>query len=191
MKALAINGSPRRGGNTAVMLGRALAGLTKEGFDTELFELGGKPLRGCTSCRSCWKNKDRRCALPEDGLNDIVAKMAEADAILIGSPTYFADVTSETKALIDRAGYVARANGDLFARKIGAAVVVMRRAGAIHAFDTINHFFLIQQMLVPGSSYWNLGVARDLGEAEKDEEGLRTMDILAGNIAWAGKKLYG
>ena len=114
--------------------------------------------------------------------------MVEADGIILGSPTYFADVTAEIKALIDRAGYVARANSDMFQRKIGAAVVAVRRAGAIHAFDTINHLFLISQMIVPGSSYWNIGIGRAKGEVEQDEEGLETMQILGRNMAWLLKK---
>ncbi len=182
-RSIAINGSARKGGNTARLLERVLEGLQKEGFHTELIELGGSLLRGCTACRSCYKNKNKRCIIETDDLNAILAKMIEADAIIIGSPTYFADVTSETKALIDRAGYVARANDNLFTRKVGAAVVMMRRAGAIHAFDTINHFFLIGGMYVAGSTYWNLGIGREMGEVEKDTEGFATMDALSANIA--------
>ncbi len=191
MRALAINGSARKGGNTAYLLGRALEGLQNEGFHTELVELGGTNLKGCTACRSCFKNKNKRCIQEDDRLNEILAKMIEADAILIGSPTYFADVSSGTKALIDRAGYVARANDDLFSRKVGAAVVMMRRAGAIHAFDTINHFFLIGGMFVAGSTYWNVGLGREIGDVEKDTEALATIDALSANIAWLIKRLKG
>lgn len=190
-RAVAINGSARKGGNTVRLLERVLGGLRQEGFHTELIELGGSVLRGCTACRTCFKNKNKRCVVETDSLNEILAKMIEADAILIGSPTYFADVTAETKALIDRAGYVARANDNLFTRKVGAAVVMMRRAGAIHAFDTINHFFLIEGMYVAGSTYWNLGVGRELGEVEKDSEALATMDALSANIAHLVKCLKG
>ncbi|GAB4371739.1 MAG: flavodoxin family protein [Spirochaetales bacterium] len=188
-RAVAINGSARRGGNTARLLDRVLENLRREGFHTDLVELGGAPLRGCTACRSCFKNRNKRCIIETDNLNEILAKMIEADAILIGSPTYFADVTAETKALIDRAGYVARANDNLFSRKVGAAVVMMRRAGAIHAFDTINHFFLIEGMYVAGSTYWNLGIGRESGDVEKDSEGLATMDALGANIAHLVKRL--
>ncbi|MCX7786481.1 MAG: flavodoxin family protein [Spirochaetes bacterium] len=182
-RALAINGSARKGGNTFRLLERVLQGLAKEGFHTELIELGGSVLRGCTACRSCFKNKNRRCVIETDSLNEIFSKMIDSDALIIGSPTYFADVTSETKALIDRAGYVARANDNLLARKVGAAVVMMRRAGAIHAFDTINHFFLIEGMYVAGSTYWNLGIGREIGEVEKDSEAFATMEALSANIA--------
>lgn len=190
-RAVAINGSPRKGGNTATLLRRVIEGLGKAGFHTDLIELAGSPLRGCTACRSCFKNKNKRCIIETDNLNEIIAKMIKADAIIIGSPTYFADVTSEAKALLDRAGYVGRANDNLFTRKVGAAVVMMRRAGAIHAFDTINHFFLIEGMYVAGSTYWNLGIGRELGEVEKDAEALSTMDTLASNIVHLVKRLKG
>ena len=121
-------------------------------------------------------------------MNDCLAKMVAADGIIIGSPTYFADVTTETKALIDRAGFVARANDHLLRRKAGAAVVVARRAGAIHVYDTINHFFGISQMTIPGSSYWNIGIGRKPGAVNDDDEGLETMRVLGENMAWLLKK---
>jgi multimeric flavodoxin WrbA len=117
--------------------------------------------------------------------------MEQAEGIILGSPTYFADCTAQIKALIERAGFVSRANGEMFKRKIGAAVVSVRRSGAIHAFDTLNHFFTIGQMITVGSSYWNIGVGRDVGEVEKDEEGLLTMSILGKNMSWLIKKVYG
>ena len=119
-----------------------------------------------------------------DMINLCIEKMAEADGIIIGSPTYFADLTPETKALIDRAGFVAKANGDMFRRKVGAAVVAVRRAGAIHVFDSINHLFFISQMIVAGSSYWNIGLGREEKDVENDEEGLATMRKLGENMAW-------
>ena len=122
-------------------------------------------------------------------VNACIEKMQEADGIILASPTYFADVTPELKALIDRAGFVARANGNLLKRKLGAAIVAVRRGGEIHAFDTINHFFLIQEMIIPGSIYWNMGFGREKGEVEKDEEGIRTMTVLGENMAWLLKKL--
>lgn len=189
MKVVAFNGSPRREGNTAALLRHALAEIEAEGIGTEVVHLCGEPLRGCTACYKCFANKDRRCVLGGDLVNDCIARMIEADGVLIGSPTYFADVTAETKALIDRAGMVTRANGDLLRRKAGAAVVAVRRAGAIHAFDTINHFFLIGQMVVPGSSYWNIGVGREPGAVEQDDEGIRTMAALGRNMAWLLKAL--
>lgn len=190
MKVLAINGSARLNGNTAIMLNTALAELASEGFDTELVQLGPRALQGCIACYKCFEHKDRRCAV-DDAMNGYIGKMIEADGILLGSPTYFADVTSNMKALMDRAGMVARANDDMFRRKAGAAVVTARRGGAIHTFDTLNHFFLIGQMVVPGSSYWNMGYGREPGQVNGDDEGLKTMRVLGRNMAWLLGKLAG
>lgn len=189
MKVIAFNGSARKDGNTAILIRNVFSELDAEGIPTEMVQLAGKTIRGCTACRKCYDNKNKRCAVDNDFANECIDKMIEADGIILGSPTYFADVTAETKALIDRAGYVARANSDMLKRKVGAAVVAARRAGAIHAFDTINHFFLISQMIVPGSSYWNIGIGRAIGDVEQDEEGLETMRILGRNMAWLLKKI--
>jgi multimeric flavodoxin WrbA len=188
MKVIAFNGSPRHDGNTARLIRYVLDELEQEGIETEVIQLGGKRIQGCKACFRCHQNKDRRCAVSDDILNDCLEAMIAADGILLGSPTYFADLTAEVKALIDRAGFVAGANGGLFKRKVGAAVVAVRRAGAIHVFDSINHFFLITQMIVPGSSYWNLGVGREKGDVDEDAEGIRTMRTLGANMAWLLKK---
>jgi multimeric flavodoxin WrbA len=191
MNVVAFNGSPRADGNTSAMLRLVLAELEREGIRTELVQLGSLALRGCRACYQCFSAKNRHCALPDDGLNACIDKMLAADGILLGSPTYFADLTPDLKMLIDRAGMTARANGEMFRRKVGAAVVAVRRAGAIHAFDSINHFFLISQMIVPGSCYWNIAIGREKGEADKDAEGVRTMQTLGQNMAWLLKQLVG
>jgi len=188
MKVIAFNGSARKDGNTAILVREVFSELGKEGIETELVQLAGQHIHGCTACLQCFKNKNHRCALDDDIVNDCIDKMLAADGIILASPTYFADLTSEIKALIDRTGFVARANDDMFKRKVGAAVVAVRRAGAMHAFDSINHFFLISQMIIPGSSYWNIGIGRAKGEVEKDEEGLRTMQTLGQNMAWLLKR---
>ena len=190
MKVVGINGSARKDGNTATLIKEVFKVLEAEGIETELVQLAGKKIRGCTACFKCMKNKDRHCAVKNDVLNECLDKMAEADGIILGSPTYFTDVSAEMKALIDRAGMTARVNGFMLKRKVGAGVVAVRRAGAIHVFDTLNHFFTINQMVVPGSSYWNIGRGRDMGEVEKDEEGIKTMQVLGENMAWLMKKLY-
>lgn len=184
MKALAINGSPRKGGNTEILLKKALEPIAVAGHETEYVQVGGTRLRGCTACGTCGKTMDRRCVFDDDLFNATFAKMAKADAILIGSPSYFADMTAETKALIDRAGFVALANGGLFRRKIGAAVVAERRGGAVHVMDSIHHMFLMSQMIVPGSTYWNFGMGAAPGDVLRDEEGLRNMQNLGEQIAW-------
>lgn len=190
MKVVAFNGSARREGNTAILLSLVLDEIKKEGIDTEIVHLSGKQLQGCSACFQCFKNKDGRCAVAHDFANDCIAKMAEADGILLGSPTYFADLSASTKALIERCGMVARANGDMFRRKVGAGVVAERRGGATHVFSSLNFFFLIGQMIVPGSSYWNLAFGREAGEVMNDQEGILTMKNLGQNMAWLLKKIH-
>ena len=187
MKVVAFNGSPRKGGNTEILLKAALSELEAEGIETELIQVGGKMLRGCQACGWCRESGEKRCVIDNDALNGYLEKMREADAILLGSPTYFADLTSEMKALIDRSGYVLRPNGEL-RRKLGAAVVAARRGGALHTFDSMNHFFLINEMIVIGSSYWNDGIAGAAGAVKQDVEGVNTAKTLGKNMAWALNK---
>ncbi|HHN64610.1 MAG TPA: flavodoxin family protein [Nitrospirae bacterium] len=189
MKVVAFNGSARKKGNTAIMIDIVCEELQREGINTEVISLAGKNLSGCIACYKCFERKNRRCSVEDDEMNSYIEMMLEADGIIIGSPTYFADVTANTKALIERAGMVARANGDMFRRKVGAAVVAVRRGGATHVFNSINHFFLIGQMVVPGSIYWNLAIGRDPGQVRDDEEGMRTMRMLGQNMAWLLKRI--
>lgn len=184
MKVVAFNGSPRKGGNTEHLIRHVLAVLKEEGIRTELVQVGGKKVHGCIACGKCFVNQDGKCVFDDDIINKCIGKMVAADGIIIGSPTYFADVSTETKALIDRAGFVVMANGGLLSRKMGAAVVAARRAGAVHVFDSINHFFGISNMYTVGSSYWNLGIGMNPGDVEKDEEGIQTMKNLGANMAW-------
>ncbi|NPV03928.1 MAG: flavodoxin family protein [Syntrophaceae bacterium] len=189
MKVIAFNGSARKDGNTAILLNAVLDEIRKEGIGTELYQLAGKKIQGCIACYKCMKNKDKRCAVTKDIVNECIEKMIEADGILLGSPTYFADVSAATRALIERAGYVARANDYMFKRKVGAGVVAVRRGGAIHAFNSLNLFFFYQQIINPGSSYWAFGVGRDPGEVLNDAEGMQTMKTLGQNLAWLLKKV--
>ncbi|MFC1532737.1 flavodoxin family protein [Thermodesulfobacteriota bacterium] len=190
MKVISFNGSARRDGNTAILIKHVLEELKKEGIETELFQLAGKKILGCKACYKCFKNQDKRCSVKDDVLNECLEKMIEADGIILGSPTYFSDVSTEMKALIDRSGFVAKANGNMFKRKVGAAVVAVRRAGSIHTFDSINHLFSISEMIIPGSSYWNIGMGGEKGDVDKDEEGVRTMKVLGENMAWLLKRLH-
>ena len=189
MKVVAFNGSARKDGNTAILVNTVFKELNKAGIKTELVQLAGKKIRGCIACMKCFENQNKRCALKGDVINDCIEKMLEADGIILASPTYFTDVSAEMKALIDRAGFVAKANQDMFRRKVGAGVIAVRRGGAIHAFDTLNHFFLINQMIVPGSSYWNIGIGLAPGDVIGDDEGMMTMKTLGVNMAWLMKKL--
>lgn len=190
MKVVAINGSARKDGNTAILIKQVFVELEKEGIETELIQLAGHVIRGCTACNQCQKNKDGHCAIKNDIVNECIDKMAAADGIILGSPTYFADITSELKALIDRSGRVGGANGGLYRRKVGSGVIAVRRGGAIHALDSIQHFLHITQMIVPGASYWNVGIGREIGDVEGDEEGLRNMKVLGENMAWILKKIH-
>ena len=189
MRVVAFNGSPRKNGNTAQLLRTVFAELEKEGIETELVQVGGRPIRGCIACMKCFDSAEPVCAQTGDMVNDCIAKMLDADGIILASPTYFADMTAELKALVDRAGLVVKAGGDLLQRKVGTAVVAVRRGGAVCVFDSINHFFTIGQMIVVGSSYWNLGVGLAPGDVASDEEGIQTMQNLGRNMAWALRKL--
>jgi len=190
MKVVAFNGSARRDGNTAILINQVFDELKKEGIQTELVQFGGQAVHGCLACFGCYRNKNKRCVIEDDIINDCIQKMIEADGIILGSPVYVTDVSTEMKALIDRACLVSKANGEIFRRKPGAAVLAVRRGGAIHAFDTINHFFTISQMVVVGSCYWNFAFGREIGEVRNDEEGQRTMKVLGENMAWLLKKIH-
>lgn len=191
MKVVAFNGSPRKEGNTSILINTVMEEIKKEGIQTEIVQLADKQIKGCRACLKCFNNKDQQCSVKDDDLNECIQKMLESEAILLGSPTYFSDLSSELKALIDRAGFVAKANGDMYKRKVGAAVVAVRRAGAVHVFDSINHFFTISQMIIPGANYWNIGFGLEKGDVSSDHEGLQTMKILGQNMAWLMKKIYG
>jgi len=189
LKVVAFNGSPRKDGNTALLIKKVLQEIEKEGIETEFIQIGGDRIRGCMACGTCRKLKNKKCVIEDDNVNQYIQKMIDADGVILGSPTYFSMMTPEIKALIDRAGYVSMSNGGLFKNKVGAAVVAVRRAGAIPTFDAINHFFLISQMIVPGSSYWNIGIGREKGTVLEDKEGLIIMETLGKNMVWLIKKL--
>ena len=190
MKVVALNGSARKDGNTAILINCVFEELKKEGIETELIQMAGKPIQGCIACYKCFKNQNRRCSVEKDMLNEIIAAMEPAQGILLGSPTYFSDVSSGMRAFIERCGFVARANDYMFKGKVGAAVVAVRRAGAIPAFSSMNLFLHYMQMFMPGASYWSIGVGRDPGDVLKDDEGIQTMKSLGQNMAFLLKKLH-
>jgi len=187
MKILAINGSPRKQGNTYAMLTAVLDVLKNSGAETELYQAGGREVRGCLACNKCGEHKGR--CVTDDWVNEVYQKMKAADAIIIGSPTYFSDLTPETKAVIDRCGFISRRDGNSLSRKVGAAVSAVRRAGGIHTLDSIQHFFLINDMIVPGSSYWNMSLSLAEGDFANDKEGQNTMHRLGENILWLVQQL--
>lgn len=189
MKVVALNGSARKNGNTAILLNTVLEELQREGMETELIQMGGIALPGCRACYKCFKNKNKHCSVETDMLNEVIDKMLAADGILLGSPTYFSDVTANMRAFIERCGFVARANDYMFKRKVGAAVVAVRQAGAIPAFSGMNLFLHYMQMIMPGSTYWSMALGRDIGDVRKDEEGMQTMRDLGNNMAWLMKRI--
>jgi multimeric flavodoxin WrbA len=191
IKVVAINGSDRQGGNTATLLRYVLEELEMEGIKTELIQLGGTTIHDCLSCGKCSTSRDRRCAQTDDTGNELIAKMADADGILFGSPTHADEIAPQLKALLDRACMVGKANERMFRHKVGAAVVAVRRAGALDAFDSLNRFFLINEMVVPGSSYWNAGFGSEAGHAVFDAEGIETMKTLGRNMAWLLENIKG
>ena len=186
-KIVAFNGSPRKDGNTSILIRRILDELENEGIETELVQVGGQMIRGCTDCRRCFENRDRRCVFDDDIVNDCIEKMVDADGIILASPVYFLDVTSEMKALIDRAGVVARANDGLFRRKAAIAAAAVRRSGANHTVDTMLHFMLYSGMTVTGAPV--IGIGRDIGDVRKDEEGMARAKEAGKNMAWLLKTI--
>ena len=190
MKVVLFNGSPRKEGNTFHALQILLKELESNNIECEYFWIGAENIRGCRACYQCAKNKDKRCSITVDRINDYIEKISKADGIVIGSPTYFANVSAPIKAFIDRVGLVSKVNGHILYRKIGAAVVAVRRQGATHVFSSINFFFLINQMYVVGSSYWNLGIGQNPGDIKKDQEGIITFKNLGKNMAYILQKLH-
>ena len=184
MKVIAFNGSARKDGNTSVLIQTVFEELNKKGIETEEIHVGGKQLQGCISCMKCWETKNGHCAIKNDKINEWLDKMREADGIILGSPVYCADLSAQIKAFIDRTSMVACANNDMLQRKVGASVVAVRRAGALSTFHSLNSYFTIAQMIIVGSSYWNMGYGMEKGEVRLDAEGLQTMRNLGLNMAW-------
>ena len=190
MKVVAINGSGRKDGNTYLLLKTVLEEMEAEGFQTEMIQLAeGKPLQGCVSCYKCMAQKNMKCAITEDPFNEYFAEASQADGILLGSPVYFSDVTAGMRAFIERCGFVQRANGGVLRRKVGAGVLAVRRAGSNFALASLNYLFLISEMIIPGSSYWNMALGRNPGEVMNDAEGIQTMKTLGRNMAWLIRKI--
>ena len=189
MKILAFNGSPRKDGNTSILIRTVFEELEKEHIKTEEIHVGAKQVHGCIACMKCWENKDRHCVLKNDHLNEWLDKMCEADGFILGTPVYCADISGQIKSFMDRTSMVACANNDMFQRKPGASVVAVRRAGSVHTFHSLNSYFTIAQMIIVGSSYWNMGFGMEKGEVLQDAEGLQTMRNLGINMAWLLKSL--
>lgn len=188
MKVIAISGSPRKGGNTEQLLRAALDVLGERGFETELIPLAGKSILPCNACMAC--RDENRCTVRDD-FDAVYRKMLSADGIIVGSPVYFGSATPEMMSLLDRAGYVSRHNGNLLARKVGGPVAVARRAGHNFTVAQLMIWYMINGLIVPGSTYWNIAFGREKGEALHDEEGVRTIRNFAENIGWLLGKIHG
>jgi len=185
MKVVGFNGSPRKAGNTAALMNYTFKELENQGIKTELVSFAGQKVPGCIGCFKCFENRDNRCAIDNDIVNRCLEKMIEAQGVILASPTYVSNITAEMKALIDRASMVNMASGNtLLRRKVGAAIVAARRAGSMMAFNSLNQFFLLNQMIIPGSRYWNIGIGLVPGDVEKDDEGISIMTSPGENMAW-------
>lgn len=189
MNVVAINGSPKKDGNTGIILKNIAQELAKESIQTHIIHIGNKTIRGCFGCGGCYKNLDDRCVAKDDEIvNETIEKMKEADGIILGAPVHFAGIPGTMKAFLDRAFYVAGAN-KLFRHKVGASIVAVRRAGGVTTFDQLNHFIHYAEMVVPTSNYWNVVHGRLPGEVNEDHEGLQTARVLAKNMAWTLKMM--
>jgi multimeric flavodoxin WrbA len=187
MKVIIFNGSPNKGGNTYHGIKIVAEELEKEGIETEIIHVGNKSIRGCIACGYCTKNKNRKCAITTDRVNNWIEKMNDADGIILGSPVHYSSIAGTMKSFLDRAFRVAEASDSMLRHKVGAAVVAVRRAGGIPTFDQLNNYINHSEMLIPTSNYWNIINGRLPGEAMQDEEGIQIMRILGQNMAWLMK----
>ena len=184
MKVVAFNGSPNKQGNTYHTLKLVLAELEKEGIETEIVQVGGKTIKGCIACGSCARNKDERCVLPGDEVNEWIQKIKYADGVLFGSPVHYSAIAADMKAFLDRAFYVQGGNGRMFRHKVGASLVAVRRSGGVATFDQLNNYLNCSEMLMPTSNYWNVIHGARPGEVLQDIEGVQVMSLLGKNMAW-------
>lgn len=187
MKVLLINGSPRPKGNTFIALNETAKTLEKNGIETEIVQIGMKPIRSCIACGQCKAQNLGKCIFDDDICNSISAKMASADGLIIGSPVYYGQPNGAILSLVQRMFYSAGAN---FSHKPAAAIAICRRGGATAAFQTLNMPFQMMNMPVVTSQYWNLAYGREEGQAALDTEGMQTMRTLAENMAWILKKIH-
>ena len=185
MKVIAINGSPKENGNTAQALQILLGEVQKKGIETELVTIGNKMIHGCIGCAKCREAQNGTCvAFPNDAVNELMPKLSTADAIVLGSPTYFAGINGTMKSFLDRVFYVSLTNGGLFRLKFGAAMVVLRRGGGTAAFDELNKYFQIAEMTVASGCYWSAIHGHISGELHQDLEGLRVLRVQGRNLSY-------
>ena len=192
MKVVAFNGSPRKEGNTYHALKVVCDQLESQGIETEIVWTGGQDIKNCRACNMCARNRDEKCILQGDDVNEWIQKMKEADGILLGAPVHFSGMSAGFKAFLDRAFYVCGNNGSLLRHKVGAAVTAVRRTGGIGAVDSMYHYLTYSEMLLPTANYWNVIHGTKPGDTEQDAEGKQIMEVLGRNMAWLLKlKEYG
>ena len=189
MKVLAINGSAREDSNTAILINTVFEELNKAGIETEMVQLSGHIIEPCKACWACAGQKN--CVHRKDMFREVFDKMMEADGIILGSPVYCANISTNMQAFLERAAVVGDMNRELVSNKhkVGASVAAVRRGGALQAIDAMNHFFLNQEMIVVGSTYWNMVYGQKPGDVLKDEEGIANMRNLGKNMSWLLKKI--
>ncbi len=187
MKVVAFNGSPKKEGNTYHAIKIVADELEKEGIETEIIHVGNKSIRGCIACNQCAKNKNEKCVLPDDEVNQWIQKMKEADGIILGSPVHYSAIGGTMKSFLDRAFYVTGNNNGMLRHKVGATVVAVRRAGGVSTFNQLNNYIDYSEMVRPTSNYWNVIHGTRPGEVLQDEEGVQIMRVLGKNMAWLMK----
>lgn len=187
MKVVAFNGSPKKEGNTYHAIRTVANELEKQGIEVEIVHVGNKMIRGCMACNGCARNKNEKCVMANDEVNEWIQKMKEADGIILGSPTHYSAIAGTIKSFLDRAFYVASVNQGLFRHKVGVSVVADRRSGGIPVFDQLNNFLLYSEMVVPSSNYWNVAYGTEPKEVQEDAEGMQIMHVLGQNMAWLMK----
>lgn len=184
MKVIAINGSPNKEGNTFHALNMVGIELKENGIEFEILHIGHKMIHGCMGCGKCSINKDEKCVIKTDDMNQWIQQIKDIDGIIIGSPVYYSGIPGTMKSFLDRLFYVSGSNGGLLRHKVGAAVVAVRRTGGSVTFDSLNHYLTYSEMIIATSNYWNVIHGRVAGEVNKDDEGKQIMRVLGKNMAW-------
>ncbi len=184
MKVIAINGSPKKEGNTCHALKMVGDELIASGIEFEILHIGHKMIHGCTACGKCAENKDEKCSLGNDGLNQWIQMVKAADGIVLGSPVHYSGIGGTMKCFLDRLFYVSGSNGNLLRHKVAAAVVAVRRTGGSATLDSLYHYLTYAEMIVATSRYWNVIHGRTPGEVSSDGEGVQVMRVLGKNMAW-------
>jgi multimeric flavodoxin WrbA len=184
MKVIAINGSPNKKGNTFHALNMVGNELKANDIEFDILHIGHKMIHGCTACGKCASNKDERCIIKTDDLNQWIQKIKKADGIIIGSPVYYSGIPGTMKSFLDRLFFVSGSNENLLRQKVAAAVVAVRRTGGSVTLDSLNHYLTYSEMIIATSNYWNVIHGANSGEVNNDGEGKQIMRVLGKNIAW-------